>query len=116
MVQVTRVRKLGVTWNLELTIAQGVYEHWYKGNRSLMRLDEMFIEPWKRQFLGYTLAPIYPRGYTGELTLDIRDTLLENLLQNLGVLKLLLHLGHNALGQLLLLPLLHLALISDPRI
>jgi hypothetical protein len=37
-------------------------------------------------------------------------------LQNLGVLKLLLHLGHNALGQLLLLPLLHLALISDPRI
>jgi hypothetical protein len=49
-------------------------------------------------------------------TLNVRDTLLQNLLEDLGVLELLLDLGDNALGELLLLPLLDLALVPHPRV
>jgi hypothetical protein len=49
------------------------------------------------------------------LTLNIRDTLVENLLEGLGVLKLLLDLGDDGLGELTLLLRLDLALVADPR-
>jgi hypothetical protein len=49
-------------------------------------------------------------------TLDISNALLENLLKDLGVLELLLDLGDNGLSKLLLLALLDLALVSDPRL
>ena len=49
-----------------------------------------------------------------ELTLNIGNALLENLLQDLGVLQLLLDLGDDAGSELLLLPLLDLALVADP--
>lgn len=51
-----------------------------------------------------------------KLTLNISHALLENLLQDLGVLQLLLDLGDDALGELPLLPLLDLALVPHPRI
>src|SRR5690242_7347017 len=50
------------------------------------------------------------------LTLDISHALLEDLLQDLGALQLLLHLGDDALSELLLLALLDLALVADPRV
>jgi hypothetical protein len=49
-------------------------------------------------------------------TLNISNALLQYLLKNLGVLKLLLNLGDNALGELFLLADLDLSLISNPRI
>jgi hypothetical protein len=49
-------------------------------------------------------------------TLDISNTLLEDLLEDLRVLELLLDLGDNRLSELLLLSLLDLALVSDPRV
>ena len=48
--------------------------------------------------------------------LDVGHTLVENLLEGLGVLKLLLDLGDDVLGKLLLLPLLDLALVADPGV
>jgi hypothetical protein len=50
----------------------------------------------------------------GKHTLNIRNALLKDLLQNLGVLKLLLNLGNNGRGELLLLALLNLALVTHP--
>lgn len=50
------------------------------------------------------------------LTLHIRNALLQDLVQHLGVLELLVDLGNDALGQLLLLALLDLALVADPRV
>lgn len=49
-------------------------------------------------------------------TLNVRNALLKNLLEDLGVLKLLLDLGNDGLGQLPLLTLLDLALVAHPRI
>jgi hypothetical protein len=49
-------------------------------------------------------------------TLNIGDALVEDLLEGLGVLKLLLDLGDDALGKLLLLPRLDLALVADPGV
>ena len=49
-------------------------------------------------------------------TLDVRHALLQDLLQRLGVLQLLLHLGDDALGELPLLALLDLALVPHPRV
>jgi hypothetical protein len=46
--------------------------------------------------------------------LNIRNALLKDLLQNLGVLELLLDLGNNGRGELLLLALLNLALVTHP--
>lgn len=51
---------------------------------------------------------------TGRRTLNVCNTLLQDLLQNLGVLKLLLDLSNNVLGKFLLLTLLDLSLITDP--
>lgn len=51
-----------------------------------------------------------------QLTLDISDALLKYLLKGLGVLELLLDLGDDGLGQLPLLPGLHLTLVSHPGI
>jgi hypothetical protein len=48
------------------------------------------------------------------LTLNIGNALLEDLLENLGVLKLLLDLGNDGLGKLLLLALLNLVLVAHP--
>lgn len=48
------------------------------------------------------------------LTLNIGNTLVEDLLKNLGVLKLLLDLGNNRLSELTLLPLLDLSLVAYP--
>jgi hypothetical protein len=53
---------------------------------------------------------------TGGRTLNIGDALVEDLLEGLGVLKLLLDLGDDALGKLLLLPRLDLALVADPGV
>jgi hypothetical protein len=51
-----------------------------------------------------------------ELTLDVRNALLEDLLENLGALELLLDLANDAVGKLTLLALLNLALVADPRV
>ncbi|KAK1240885.1 hypothetical protein MKX07_006318 [Trichoderma sp. CBMAI-0711] len=56
------------------------------------------------------------RGKRGQRTLDIGHALLQNLLQDLGVLELLLDLGDDGGGQLLLLALLDLALVADPGV
>lgn len=50
------------------------------------------------------------------LTLNISNRLVEDLLQHLWVLELLLDLGNNALGKLLLLALLDLSLVTHPRV
>lgn len=47
-------------------------------------------------------------------TLNISNALLEDLLENLGVLKLLLDLADDGLSKLTLLALLNLALVTDP--
>lgn len=52
----------------------------------------------------------------GERTLDISHALRQDLLQDLGVLQLLLDLGNNGVGQLLLLALLDLTLVADPGV
>lgn len=49
-------------------------------------------------------------------TLNVSDALLQNLLQDLGVLELLLDLGDDGSSQLLLLSLLDLALVADPGV
>ncbi len=49
-------------------------------------------------------------------TLNIGNGLLKDLLEGLWVLKLLLDLGNDALGKLLLLALLDLSLVTDPRV
>lgn len=51
-----------------------------------------------------------------ERTLDISHALRQDLLQDLGVLQLLLDLGDDGIGQLLLLALLDLALVADPGV
>ena len=51
-----------------------------------------------------------------ERTLDISHALRQDLLQNLGVLQLLLDLGNDGISQLLLLALLDLAFVTDPRV
>jgi hypothetical protein len=51
-----------------------------------------------------------------KLTLNVRNALLEDLLENLGVLELLLNLANDAVGKLTLLALLNLALVADPRV
>lgn len=56
------------------------------------------------------------RGGAQKRTLNICHALGENLLQHLGILQLLLHLGDDALRQLLLLALLDLALVANPRV
>ena len=53
---------------------------------------------------------------TIQLTLNIGNALLKDLVEGLGVLKLLLDLGNDALGKLLLLALLDLALVADPGV
>lgn len=47
-------------------------------------------------------------------TLNVSNALLKDLLENLGILKLLLDLGDDVLSKLLLLALLDLALVADP--
>lgn len=49
-------------------------------------------------------------------TLNVGNALLEDLLEDLGVLELLLNLGDDRLSELLLLSLLDLALVSDPGV
>ena len=51
-----------------------------------------------------------------QLTLDICNALLKNLLQCLGVLQLLCNFSNDGISELFLLSLLHLALVSYPRI
>lgn len=51
-----------------------------------------------------------------ELTLNISNALLKDLLEDLGVLKLLLDLGNDGLGELTLLALLDLAFVANPRV
>jgi hypothetical protein len=58
----------------------------------------------------------YLLGLGGNDLLNISNALLENLLKDLGVLELLLDLGDNGLSKLLLLALLNLSLVSDPRL
>src|ERR1700743_973116 len=50
------------------------------------------------------------------ITFDVLDALIQDLLEHLGVRQLLLDLCNDAVGQLLLLPLLDRLLVSDPRI
>lgn len=49
-------------------------------------------------------------------TLNVSNALVKDLLEGLGVVELLLNLGDDSLGKLLLLPLLDLALVADPRV
>lgn len=52
----------------------------------------------------------------GKRTFDISHALRQDLLQDLGVLQLLLDLGNDGIGQLLLLALLDLTLVTNPRV
>lgn len=49
-------------------------------------------------------------------TLNVSDRLVEDLLQDLRVLELLVDLGDDALSQLALLALLHLAFVAHPAV
>ena len=49
-------------------------------------------------------------------TLNVSNALVEDLLEGLGVLKLLLNLGDDRLGELTLLPLFDLTLVADPGV
>lgn len=51
-----------------------------------------------------------------ELTLNVSNGLLEDLLEDLGALELLLDLSDQGLSKLLLLALLDLALVANPRV
>jgi hypothetical protein len=51
-----------------------------------------------------------------QLTLNVGNALLKDLVEGLGVLELLLDLGNDALGKLLLLADLDLALVADPGV
>ena len=53
---------------------------------------------------------------SNQLTLNISNALLKDLLENLGVLKLLLDFADDALGKLTLLALLNLALVANPGV
>lgn len=55
-------------------------------------------------------------GLGADDLLDVSNALLQNLLQNLGVLELLLDLGDDGLSELRLLALLDLALVADPGV
>ena len=61
---------------------------------------------------------IYPHKsmMNESLTLNVSNALLKDLVKGLGVLELLLDLGNDALGKLLLLADLDLALVADPRV
>lgn len=50
------------------------------------------------------------------LTLNVSNALLKDLVKGLGVLELLLDLGNDALGKLLLLADLDLALVANPGV
>jgi hypothetical protein len=50
------------------------------------------------------------------LTFNVSNALLKNLLEDLGVLELLLDLANDALGKLALLTLLDLAFVANPRV
>ena len=56
------------------------------------------------------------RAIRGAHTLDLSDALVKDLLERLGALELLLDLGDDARRELLLLALLHLALVTNPRV
>ena len=49
-------------------------------------------------------------------TLDVRHTLLKDLVEDLGVLELLVDLGNDSVGELLLLAGLDLAFVTNPRV
>lgn len=51
-----------------------------------------------------------------QLTLDVRNALLQNLIENFGVLELLLDLGNDRVGQFLLLLCLDLTFVTNPRV
>ena len=51
-----------------------------------------------------------------ERTLNVSNALVKNLLENFGVVELLLNLGDDGLGKLALLPLLDLSLVTHPRV
>ena len=61
---------------------------------------------------------MYPQNSIGNkaLTLNVGNALLKDLVKGLGVLELLLDLGNDALGELLLLADLDLALVADPGV
>jgi len=69
----------------------------------------LLLMPWK-QFLGESV--VFNKRKENSLTLDVGNALIQDLLQHFGVLKLLLDLGDNAIGELSLLSLLHLTFIS----
>lgn len=71
-------------------------------------------KPWN---LGIeTLAAVGHLLLGGDDLLNVGNALLEDLLEDLGVLELLLDLGDDRLSELLLLSLLDLALVSDPGV
>ena len=51
-----------------------------------------------------------------QLTFNVSNALVEDLLEGLGVLELLLDLANDGLSKLTLLALLDLALVADPRV
>lgn len=75
------------------------------------------IGPWRRLSLHTLLAfVVFHLPSIRRLTLDVSNALLQDLLENLGVLKLLLDLGNDGGSELLLLALLNLTLVTDPRV
>lgn len=82
---------------------------------------KMLIGPWKQRSL-QDRTKVSKRARSrvncrrGKRTLDFGHALGEDLLQRLGVLQLLLHLGDDGLSQLLLLAGLDLALVADPGV
>lgn len=76
-------------------------------------LDET-ISVWYVSNFPFNIAKHKTKHKGNRRTLNICHALRQNLLQHLGVLQFLLHLGDDVLGQLLLLALLNLALIADP--
>lgn len=67
-----------------------------------------------KQYLRRLLAAFHRRSAGRKHTLNILYALLEDLVQNLGVLEGLLDLGDDGVGQFLLLSSLDLALVANP--
>lgn len=81
------------------------------------RVASRLIAAFGQQFLNQKISSIQCSTPTpDELTLDISNTLLQDLLQGFGVLQLFGDLADDRLGKLALLPCLDLSFISHPRI
>lgn len=99
--------------------AHGGFDKGDGGTGAGSHLDSVLFPstgPWKRRCLRSAVSPRSRVDAGRTRTLHVGDALQQDLLQQLGALELLLHLGDDGRGQLPLLALLDLALVAHPRV